>query len=418
MMLISAHTGSQIRSYAAIGQAVTISIDFDIPKSKNKVNVDLWINPSDIESYDFQIEFNKFYKNALFQHLNLNILAKFDSAKNHFISSDMEANAVVHKMTKSCYSKGKYCFLPHMPVEKPLEIIDEGLRQMCIANDWSDYRVKNFQVSGKALFFKYIEAYRYRCLLQRNSQEAPPSQVLYSRTFSENKLVPNQSSMNIYKKDFSVATCSRSIMEDLGINWDLVQECVENSFKANPDLIKNDEKDDKIERVAEPSELIKDHKENINKYLSENYYLNKAYESGTSYDNLYIVPSAVINKQMYAGNFDCLQVTQAICDGFEGDHSFCSEFKHDWDHKINSERLNLHQEHFIDFVMENMIVVMILLFLLILVIAVTLCTQVFNYNAKKNVGKMIDAQVVEYQKIKIAKESHNNSRVQMTQEDK
>lgn len=199
-------------------------------------------------------------------------------------------------MRKYCYSMGRFCVdVEKANIKKPLEMIDEAIRQICL---WKQTPLNYDDPKNppKETFFKYIQLWRDQCLKSHTDRAAG-----YTR------------------KNFSADVCSKAVAAQVGVDFEDLQKCVNDSFKPN----KFTSVLGQIMPNIQPKEIVE---HSTNRWAYSNEILDAALVE-EAYAGIYIVPSVIINKLMYGGNIDPFLVTEAICDAFETKPETCLDLK-------------------------------------------------------------------------------------------
>ena len=108
------------------------------------------------KSYDFLYSFKPFYE-LLHPHIDFMPLYRFKNKLEAFSKGNKEAQDV----TTHCYSQGEFCVSDHeISNGRPLDAIDEGIRQACI--------FKNDPSEVKRNWFDYSLSFKKKCLGQES----------------------------------------------------------------------------------------------------------------------------------------------------------------------------------------------------------------------------------------------------------
>lgn len=180
LILITKNDGLKILETLKNNQKVMISTDFDIPKSTSLPTVDAWISTTNADSYKFMNEFKPYYQMWLWDKINFKPVYRFKSRLNmNDIDSLMNGQ-------RFCYFMGAFCVDDNNgKITKPLELIDEGIRQKCLWHQSSNDLVEIGNYSPKSYmdivtnsegldsarrlkYFLYIDLYKSQCLPNLN----------------------------------------------------------------------------------------------------------------------------------------------------------------------------------------------------------------------------------------------------------
>jgi len=131
-----------------------------MPKSKGPPKLDIWLSPLEPKSYEFMLKLKPYYQSWMYKVVQLNPILRFKSQRAMNQKYLFDKNF----FTKNCYSLGSFCVETEKGViNKPLELLDEGIRQMCLWEQSSDDK--------KDKWFKYIENWKDQCLADLNTKE-------------------------------------------------------------------------------------------------------------------------------------------------------------------------------------------------------------------------------------------------------
>ena len=177
--------------------ALTIELEAE---KRNVDNMELWISPSSIESYDLLVQMEEIYNN-FGKYLEFKPKYKFHDFRESTYDSNFKS--------KNCFGNGEFCAL-HTPNYHSHSILNEALRQSCL---WQIDRDKKY-------FWRYIQKYRV-CLKQ----------------FTFHK----KAKTNCHEQGFLSAQVPSNIETE-------IKSCITNSFD-NPD-----------DPVKSPNSILKSHK--------------------------------------------------------------------------------------------------------------------------------------------------------------
>jgi hypothetical protein len=240
--LISREDGQTIRDYLEKPEFkyhVNLAVQFDMSKGSGKVKSWIYSSPTNTQARTLIGDLSTYIQKFDTQNLEF---------AHHFVLWYCPecAEKGYKEDNKDCISGGRYCFLD--PDEKNDEIngrqiMLEDLRLMCLFNltskkDYSDY-------------FEYHSMYNQKC---KDSK-------------------------------FLTESCSKDVIEGLGVKYEKVQDCVKNSFNGN-DYAIDDNRAMKVER----------------EHIFENF--------------MPFEPAIVINDQLYRGDLEAEPIFQAICSGY------------------------------------------------------------------------------------------------------
>lgn len=189
----------------------------------------------------------------------------------HYISyRSLEYDQKSNKTIPNCISKGLYCAMPRydLGVLDGRDIIIEDIRQKCIYNIASElFKSEKFTQKNcnKKLYFDYMSNFYDKCLNKTEKR------------------------FNYY--------CSKEVMEETGLNSNLVLECVTKSYFV--DLESN----------------IVD-LDNNNKILEEEKKVRSIYQ-------IKILPSVLINNRTISGALNGNNILEAICSAFKNKPVSC-----------------------------------------------------------------------------------------------
>jgi hypothetical protein len=128
MVLINYVDGKLMRETLESGQKVMLTVNYDAAVKVDVPEVRLWMSPHSQESYILLGEFQEYY-NRLHSDMHFKPSYRFRSHSD-FVSLEPTD---VNDPKAHCYSNGSYCALPADAINgKPLELIDESLRQACL----------------------------------------------------------------------------------------------------------------------------------------------------------------------------------------------------------------------------------------------------------------------------------------------
>jgi hypothetical protein len=183
-MLISYEDGEKLKEFVS-EPGVSLSIGFDIPKSKESIKISLVLTSFGYESLELM---------KLFKELENKLNAKNTNLEAHYViiecfSCKKEGYLKEHD---DCLGGGRYCAPDPDGIVGKLTgrmVVEEDLRQLCVLQ-----HVKS-EKSNYKLFFEYVTGFGDTC----------------------------------FGKNFD-RSCAESVMKDKGINVDTVNKCIDNSF--------------------------------------------------------------------------------------------------------------------------------------------------------------------------------------------
>lgn len=240
--LISKEDGQAIREYLENPEYqyhVNIAVQFDMNKGTNIVKTWIYSSPTNNKARELIADLSSYL--GQFSTDNLDFA-------HHFVlwyCPDC-ASKGYRVDNKDCISGGRYCFLD--PNEKSDEVngrnvMLEDLRLMCLFNQTTKKDYKDY--------LEYHQKYNEMCKESR----------------------------------FLTESCSKDVIEALGVTYKKIQNCVENSFEGNNSAI-----DDNHAMRAE------------REHIFENF--------------MPFEPAFVINDQLYRGDLEAEVIFQAICSGY------------------------------------------------------------------------------------------------------
>lgn len=258
IILISQRDGLEILETLHTEESdIIISIDIDLEAKQSKiVRVEYWLNPGNQASYNFLVQIQDMVKNFGNQ-VEFSPKFKFENYKAKSKSKAF--------LKKHCFARGRFCQLENSHV-KPLDLIEEGIRQACLWRATNSPLEKNQKVQDS--FWKYINSYR-KCLNELRFGHAAP------------------------------LTCQSQAYEDAHIESSRVKyvdRCIEQSFAAPDD-----------------------------RYQSENDLLVEN-ENDFMYSEIYLVPALFINDELMKEDLSVKSATTAICDMFLDKPDYCNQF--------------------------------------------------------------------------------------------
>ncbi len=197
----------------------------------------------------------------------------------------------MNKSIPNCIGRGLYCAMPRydLGVVDGRDIIIEDIRQKCIYNVANDlYKSEKYQQPNntKKIYFDYMIKFFDKCLNQTEKR------------------------LNFY--------CSNEVMQDININTNLILECVYDSYVM-----------DKDKNIVDL--------DNDNKILEEEKKVKSTYK-------IKILPAVLINNKTISGNWDAIDIQEAICAGFKKKPFACTDIIYEYLHKkseILSEGISL-----------------------------------------------------------------------------
>lgn len=207
MISIGVEIGKQIHEELKSGGSVLISVSYENPIGIEAPKVKFWMNPMESETYDLALAFKPHYQRFFYNSIDFQPTMRFKSTylENKSVKITKQ---IIDFTTKNCYSFGDYCIPQTFTIYRPQELIDEGLRQMCL---WGQTSITSDapEISpAKGIWFDYIKEWKDSCI----------------STDKKTKVA------SIYRTDFSANLCSKMIAIKLSIDWDKLQKCVEESF--------------------------------------------------------------------------------------------------------------------------------------------------------------------------------------------
>ena len=151
IILINKKDGEMIKQYI-VKEKIILSMKLEIEgKESDFVNVDYWVNPTSLKSYDFLKNLKTI--NSIFgNYINFRPVYKFKNLKNQFRDDFL----VDH-----CYQNGKFCGAEGNKFES-FSILNEGLRQICI---WELSK----KVNNNKLWWDYVLNYK-NCLYNKKQK--------------------------------------------------------------------------------------------------------------------------------------------------------------------------------------------------------------------------------------------------------
>lgn len=225
-----------------------------------------------------------------------------------------------------CFAKGRYC-VPEKFRSSAAAYLEEGVRQICL---FQSVRSRDLQVSD---WFSYISQYR-DCLARLGT----------GNTVAE----------------FNCAMQSTDGLKVAGDLWDEVTQCFTNSFEP----VGGDH--------ATANNTMFDHCQSS---MDMRFYN--------------IIPSLIINKQLYKENLEPKTVVSAICSEFDEQPPFCKDFFTsglDW----STKRKNLFEQgKFIG-------VVLVSIFLLIVIVIGVCIRSAMKRKIRSEIDEFIKFQVSSY----------------------
>lgn len=239
-MLISFYNANNIKKYVT-SHGVFLSLGFEMPASEGQIQISLVLSSFGEESLKVA---------ELFKNLETKLNAKNTNLDAHYVVLQCLSckNDKFSKEENECLGGGRYCAPDPDGMVGSLTgrmVIEEDLRQLCILQS-----VKS-EKSDYSLFFDYLSKFGKSC------------------------------SGKNFSKD-----CSVKSMKSVGVNYNSVSSCVDNSFSGTGTYT-----------------------------LQENSKL----DSESSYWNDYglaFYPAILINEQVYKGDIEESAVLTAICAGY------------------------------------------------------------------------------------------------------
>lgn len=289
-IMINKKEGEALIEYYEAGnendrKKVSLVSTFNIAKPDDRVEYDIWISSSNDRGLDFVKDFQRF---------NDILGDKVLMTPRYFTWSCINCDANI--MGEDCVNNGKYCALDEERLSySGKEIIMENLRQKCV---WKQ---------SAPAWWEYIAKAHQQCYTD----------------FSED--------------------CSKTVHNELGINWDKTQDCIKEA---------NDESNDE------------------NKLLSTD-----AIE--WTLRGPHFIPAIVINKITYRGNLDPENVFLAICEGFRDTQPECKT--HSKTEKIEKSKVNL-----------TWFLVAIIFIIMVNIIILLLCRKCSTRDMKTSVNSAIN----------------------------
>lgn len=126
-----------------------LSVDFDSAALTEKPNVRFWMAVTDKNSFNFLLDFQPYYN---FLAPEINFIPAY-----RFHKRDKLDYLEQFTTKKHCYSNGAYCVAKAaMVLNRPLDFIDEALRQICV--------FKLDKTPRKTDWFNYIKRFKTLCL--------------------------------------------------------------------------------------------------------------------------------------------------------------------------------------------------------------------------------------------------------------
>lgn len=178
VVVINNSDGVKLEQYVRTNdqEKVKLVVDFDIEKKTDdsKLNVVLWLSPTNKMSYEFLQNFSEYYDKVK-SHIDLDILWRIRELpliKGHTNQPRVEYprdwtqvkvaesnDSKVEEALKYCYGNGAYCALTDASrLKKPVESLDQVISQRCLFD-------KAKATNQLNMFFEYTDAYRRACLM-------------------------------------------------------------------------------------------------------------------------------------------------------------------------------------------------------------------------------------------------------------
>jgi hypothetical protein len=177
VVVINNSDGVKLEKYVRGGdqEKVKLVVDFDVEKKTDdsKLNVVLWLSPTNRMSYEFLQNFSEYFDKVK-SHIDLDILwrirelplikgrtsrPKVDNPRD-WTQTDVSQsnNSKIEEALKYCYGNGAYCSLTDASrLKKPVQSLDQVISQRCLFD-------KAKATSQLNMFFEYTDAYRKTCL--------------------------------------------------------------------------------------------------------------------------------------------------------------------------------------------------------------------------------------------------------------
>jgi len=192
-----------------------------------------------------------------------NVISNFTDFRPHYITyKSPEYDPNVSKSVANCISKGLYCATPKydIGVTDGRDILNENIRQKCIYLISNGIFKNSFlqQTVDKRLYWNYVETFYDKCI---------------------NKTIPQFNNK-----------CSIESIKAIGMNEDIVNDCVMSSYVSEKDKIAID-------------------LNNNNSILEEEYNVKKKWK-------IKIFPTIMVNNKTLQGTWNSDNLLEAICAGF------------------------------------------------------------------------------------------------------
>lgn len=239
-MLISKSDADLIKKYlndVKNPEKISLSVSFDMQKTSDVISYSIWSTPTSYLSQIFMMSFadvgSQFVRKV----------AEFAPYYVLWYCPDCENDGYIEDHP-DCVSGGRYCS-PDPDEDGVLtgrDVMFEDLRQLCIYKLYSKNDYKQW--------FHYQKEYYLSCGLEAFS-----------------------------------TTCSRKLMNKIGVSFTEVQTCVDNSFEGK------------------------------NPALDDNSILRNQMDAWLDV-NIPYYPSIVINEQIYRGDLEAKSVMDAMCSGY------------------------------------------------------------------------------------------------------
>ncbi|CAG9319677.1 unnamed protein product [Blepharisma stoltei] len=301
-VIVNNRDGNKLRQ-AALETKTEISIEFEMKRTYSIVQLDVWMSSDNLKVFDFLSDLHDMIHKIDFE------LVKFRPGFVHWQCTECKAENYT-KSRADCLSGGRYCAVDpdNLGPISGRFVVEEDLREICLYSVVSTSKQYD-------LWFKYIKDYHKLC---RSS-------------FSND--------------------CSKDLMNNLGLDYNQVQNCLRTSTEGNSIYI-ND------------NTLLRNER-------------NRWKQSGIQF-----YPAIVINNQTYRGNWESEEVCEAICASFENMPKAC----------INME----HNQNNEDIASIGSVVGILLGMIALFAIALAAYRYKVKQEMKKNMRREINVQVSQY----------------------
>jgi len=250
-VLISLNDGNKLINYYIDtkpdkNNRIRLEIYFALEKSDNTVKYDIWFTPDQPKVYDFLNDFEKYQK-----LLGDSAILGMHYITYPYFSYDDKSNTPVD----DCLGSGLYCIRPSSDINDGALIALESIKQKCIYKFSYENENKNNPYS-KEIFWNYMKKLYSKCISTKAYNEI----------------------------------CSDSIVNSAGIQMDLIEQCIKDSFVGN----ENEKQNKNYKKILK------------NKILDEEYMTRKR-------NYITRVPTLTINGRLYDGSWRADYVFDALC---------------------------------------------------------------------------------------------------------